>query len=315
VSIDAAISTLVQETLSPAAIHVAFAVQQEIQQRIDQTEALRQKHFEQTQYEAELARRRYLKVDPDNRLVADSLEADWNEKLRILHQVQQEHDQQRKCDQQAALHNDPDHLMSIVHDFIHVWNNPSVPALERKRIIAYLIEDVTLIKKEHIELQVRFRGGKTQQLIIPRPVSMALVRKTKPEVIEALEQLLDTYNDQKAALKLNEMGYTNWKGEQFTIKKVTVLRQTYGLKSRFERLREQGFLTGDEMAQKLGVCTTTVHALGREGLLNRKLYGNNKRCLYAAIPDDIIFQKGQGGRRKSKPAQFITVQSTTQDAT
>ena len=314
VSIDAAISTLVQETLSPAAVHVAFAVQQEIKQRIEQTKALRQKHFEHVQYEAELARRRYLKVDPDNRLVADTLEADWNEKLRIVHQVQQEHDQQRKTDQQTDLCNDPDHLMSVVNDFTCVWNNPDVPALERKRIIAYLIEDVTLIKNDQIELHVRFRGGKTQHLMIPRPVPMALVRKTKPEVIKALEHLLDTCNDRQAALKLNEMGYTNWRNESFTFKKVRHLRREYNLKSRFERLREQGFLTAYEMAQKLGVSAATVHTYGREGLIKKQLYGNDKWSLYEAFPDDTIFQKGEPGRRRSKPAQFITVQPTTQDA-
>ena len=63
-------------------LEVTLAVQRELEARAGETDALRRKHLERLRYEADLARRRYMKVDPDNRLVADTLEADWNEKLR-----------------------------------------------------------------------------------------------------------------------------------------------------------------------------------------------------------------------------------------
>jgi hypothetical protein len=97
--IDAAISALLLDTVAPAALEVALAVQEEIAGRIEAAEVLRRSQLERARYEAELARRRYLKVDPDNRLVADTLEADWNERLRRLDALQQEHDRQRKADQ------------------------------------------------------------------------------------------------------------------------------------------------------------------------------------------------------------------------
>ena len=81
-AVDEAIGALLLETVAPAAIEVALAVQQEIAQRIEQAAALRQAQLQRARYEAELARRRYIKVDPDNRLVADALEADWNARLR-----------------------------------------------------------------------------------------------------------------------------------------------------------------------------------------------------------------------------------------
>lgn len=67
------------------------------------------------------------------------------------------------------------------------------------------------------------------------------------------------------------------------MKKVISLRQIYALKSRFQRLRERGMLTGDEVAQQLGVSTTTVHQMGRAEVLKRQLYGNNYRCLYEPL--------------------------------
>ena len=79
---DAAISALLLETLAPAALEAALAVQDEIAGRIAQAEAMRRSQVERARYDAELARRRYLQVDPDHRLVADALEADWNTRLR-----------------------------------------------------------------------------------------------------------------------------------------------------------------------------------------------------------------------------------------
>lgn len=76
--VDQAISNVLLELMQSMTIQVALAVQQEVEARITETDELRRKHVERVQYEAELARRRYMKVDPDNRLVADSLEADWN---------------------------------------------------------------------------------------------------------------------------------------------------------------------------------------------------------------------------------------------
>ena len=97
--IDAAISALLLETLAPAALEAALAVQDEIAGRIAQAEAMRRSQLERARYDAELARRRYLQVDPDHRLVADALEADWNARLRQLETLQREQERQRAQDQ------------------------------------------------------------------------------------------------------------------------------------------------------------------------------------------------------------------------
>src|SRR2546426_7940863 len=92
--VDLAISNLLLELMQPMTLQVALAVQQEVEARVAETDALRRKHVERAQYEAELARRRYMMVDPANRLVADSLEAEWNNKLRTLADAQTQYEQQ-----------------------------------------------------------------------------------------------------------------------------------------------------------------------------------------------------------------------------
>ena len=83
-AVDAAVATLLLDTLTPLALEVALTVQAELDTRAAEADALRRRHVERARHRADLARRRYLAVDPDNRLVADSLEADWNDALRAL---------------------------------------------------------------------------------------------------------------------------------------------------------------------------------------------------------------------------------------
>lgn len=309
-AVDEAVGALLLQTVAPAAIEVALAVQDEIAQRIEQAAARRQAQLERARYEAELARRRYAKVDPDNRLVADALEADWNQRLRELDHLQREHERQQH-DEQAQL-NAParQRIADLARDFPRVWNDSRTSALERKRMLALLIEDVTLVAGPSITVHVRWRGGRTQSLCVDKPRPIAQIRKTPPDVVKLIDELLETSTDTQAATRLNELGHRNWRGEPFSPKKVEVVRKANKLRSRFERLRAQGMLTGDEIAQQLGVSATTVHQLGRQGVLARHLYGNNHRCLYEP-PCGGQLIRGAGGRYGGRPARFIAAQSTT----
>ena len=91
------------------------------------------------------------------------------------------------------------------------------------------------------------------------------------------------------------------------------LRITYGLKSRFQRLRERGMLTSGELAQRFGVCPTTVNHLGQQGILKRHAYDSDHRYLYEP-PGDVTFIKGAGSRYGGRPPQLIPVPPTAQGA-
>lgn len=312
--IDEAISALLLESVAPAAIELALAVEDEIAGRIEQASAQRATQLTRARYDAELARRRYLSVDPANRLVADALEADWNERLRQLDLLQQGHDRQQQADRTLLGSDARTRIRQLAEDFPRVWNDERVAPLERKRMIALLIEDVTLVKADRIAIHVRFRGGQTASLEIDKPKPIALIRKTLPEVVRKVDELLETCTDRQVAERLNQLGYTNWKGQSFTHKKVIVIRFAYHLKSRFERLRERGMLSANELAERLGVCPTTIYQWGQSGFLRQHRYGNEHRCLFEPL-GDVVLVKGQGGRYRSTPPTFIAVQPTTQGAT
>jgi len=96
--IDEALGALLVESVTPLALEVALNVQQEVQARVAEADRLRQQQVQRAQYEADRARLRYMRVDPNNRLVADTLETQWNEKLRSLAQAKEDYEKQHARD-------------------------------------------------------------------------------------------------------------------------------------------------------------------------------------------------------------------------
>jgi len=297
--LDAAIGALLLDKVAPAALEVAVQVHDEIAARIEQADGLRRKQLEGARFEADLARRRYLKVDPDNRLVADALEADWNDRLRQITALQQTHDVQREADAKTLDAQARERIADLARDFPRVWNDPRTASVERKRMLALLIEDVTVVAdRTHITAGIRWRGGQTSSIHVARNLPIALVRKTTPEVIAAIDQLLESCSDAQAAQRLNEMGFGNWRQEPFSYLKVRRLRRAYELSGRYERLRARGFLTAAELAKQLGVCVATIHQWGGQGLLQREIYGGH-HCLYLPVDPRKLVKPTIGRPRKA----------------
>ena len=147
--------------------------------------------IERAQIEADLAQRRFMLVDPSNRLVADTLEAEWNDKLRALAQAREERERGRQQDQLVVDDTIRQRLVVMTTDFKKLWNDPCTANRERKRLLAYIIEDATLIKlpMEGItNIHVRFKGGKTETLTTLNPKSSAQQIKTPTTIVELVEQ-------------------------------------------------------------------------------------------------------------------------------
>ncbi len=298
--VDPAISALVLELVQPLTLDVALAVQQEVEARWAETDALRRQRVERARYEADLARRRYMQVDPDNRLVADALEAEWNAKLRAQAAAQDDYDQRRQHQRPMTDEETRQKILSLATDFPRVWHDPALEHRERKRMLRLLIEDVTLVKTDVITLHVRLRGGATRTLVLPRPVPIAHIRKVKPAVVAEIDRLLEDHCDREIAEILNQQGHRTWQDRSFTLKKVAWTRGAYHLASHYSRLRAKGFLTTNEMSQRLGVAMTTVQEWGRSGLLRKHPYRIDQRALFAPL-ENVTIVKGRGGRRPQPP--------------
>ncbi len=303
--VDPAIGALLVELMTPMTLEVTLAVQRELEARAAETDTLRRQHIERTRYDAELARRRYMKVDPDNRLVADALEADWNEKLRM--HADAVADYERRSRERATSLNAETRrrILELAEQFPRVWHDPRVDARERKRILRLLIDDVTLVKAETITAHVRLSGGATRTLVLDRPRPIAQIRKFKPDLVAEIDRLLDHYCDREIADILNQRGLRTWEGKPFTLKKIAFIRAAHKLASRYDRLRDRGMLTTREVAARFDVSETAVHEWGRQGLV-RKCYSDSlSRGLWEIPPGQIIL-KGCGGR-SARPARLAPI--------
>jgi len=275
-NIDDAIGKLLVESVTPMTLEVALTVQKELESRVDEAERLRRKEAEGAQYDAELARRRYMKVDPDNRMVADTLEADWNAKLRALADAQDRLERQRETERGLDAEQRA-RILALATDFPRLWNDPRTPDRERKRMARLLLEDVTLQKAEDVTLQIRFKGGATRTLSVPPP---RRGRATSPEVVATIDRLFEEYTAGEIAALLNERGMTSGTGQPFQRNIVTKIRDEYGLKDRYTRLRARGLLDRQEIAKRLRVDPATIDIWRRAGLLPAHRYNDKGECLF-----------------------------------
>ena len=279
-AMDEAVGNILVEAVTPITLEVALAVQQELQSRLDEADRLRQQQVERARYEAELARRRYLRVDPDNRLVADSLEADWNSKLKLLTEAQQVCEQQRAQDRKLLDEEQRAAILSLATDFPQIWRDPATPDRERKRMVRLLLEDVTLIRADHLTLHIRFKGGAHRTLQLPLPQRSWEQRQTSSEVVAAIDRLLDDYTYPEVAAVLNSQGLQSGEGMPFTARIVARIQRNYQLTPRYDRLRKAGMLTLEEIARVLGIHPRRVKIWNRHGLIHGRAYNGKNDCLY-----------------------------------
>jgi DNA invertase Pin-like site-specific DNA recombinase len=295
--VDAAIAALLLATVTPLALEVALNVQAELQTRAAEADALRRSHVERARHRAELARRRYLAVDPDNRLVAVSLEADWNDALRAHNDAQ--HDYERAAATASAALDDEHQarIRALAADFPALWDDPATPARERKRMTRLLLHDVTLVKDTEIHVHIRFRGGTQTSLVLPIPPNGWQARQTDPDTLTRIDRLLDDHTDAETAEALNADGHRSGEGKTFTTRIVLHLRRAHGLPSHADRLRARGMLTPDEIAERLGVHRSTINDWRRAGLLaSHKANDKNEQLYQPPVPGDPRLVRHMGAR-------------------
>ena len=278
--IDAAVGQLLVDTVTPMALELALSVQHEITSRLEEADRLRYRQVERAQYEADAARQRYMHVDSANRLVADALEADWNLKLRALADAQQDYQQRRAADRLVVDEQERQRILALATDFPAVWRDPNTPHRERKRMLALLIEDVTLVKQREITVAVRFRGGVTTIRTLPRPLTPQQLRATHEDVRLHIESLLNEYTDAQVARILNERGMRTGAGDAFGSESIKWVRYSAKIKSLKERLLEAGWLTVEQVSAKLGLGRTSIGKLRLQGKLQARICNDHGQWLY-----------------------------------
>ncbi len=226
--IDQAVVQCFLEALAPAQLEIALSALAQLDARAKQIDQQARRQIERAQYEADLACRRYRAVDPDNRLVARSLEREWNEKRLEVERLEREYQILPKPAALMLSVEQRDQIRQLAQDLPALWQAPTTTFAQRKQLLRWLIKDVTLSKRSNIiGIDIRWQTEACTSLSIPRLKKSWEVRQSSPQVVARVRELAVSHTATEIANLLNEEGLCPGLGGSFTASKVDWIRAAY----------------------------------------------------------------------------------------
>jgi len=278
--LDQIVSGLVLDAVTPASLEVALEVFEELRARKAEIHRLHRVQVQRAREEAELAQRQFMLVRPENRLVADSLERRWNEKLAELSKAEEEYANAVKAEDPQLSPAARERIHALVSDLPRVWNDPCTPARERKRILRLLIEDVTLIRDRKIHLHIRWKAGATTSMERPLPLSAPDLNRTSATVVELVRALATEQTDGQIAETLNDRWLRTGTGQPFSRLRVRRIRLAYGIQSLAQHKREAGWHTTAELSAQFHIHPQTLKRYAYEGVLRAQRVDDKGQILF-----------------------------------
>lgn len=258
-SLDQAISRKVVAAINPAQIEIAIKAFEELEQRNHSLERQWLMKIERAEYESQLAQRRYEEVDPSNRLVAATLEKDWNDALALLQEVRSQYTEYQKKSTLITTKEQKEIIVALAKDFPRLWNASSTLSKDRKRILRLLIKDITVEKlkmENKAILHIRWQGGALEDLEVPIPPKSSDKWRHSPEIIERVRELALTMTDKQIVEKFNQEGLKTNKDNPFTLHSIDWIRFKHKIPSPV--LQRSGELSINQVAEKFNVSHHVV---------------------------------------------------------
>lgn len=273
--LDELVRDLALAALTPAALELSLRAIDDVELQRAQADALWQKRLERCRYEVELAAKQYHAVDPENRLVARSLETSWEEALRAYSRTKEEHRRHLERQPGALTADERQCIARLAADAPALWHAETTTQVERKAILRLLVDEVIPTvegETEWVQLTIRWAGGHETRHRIVRPVGnlsqLARYEELRLRIRSLREQGLGA--DAIAAILNSEGWRTPTRRGAFTGQ---LLRTFYG---RHELRSPKGHLKapGDDcwwltdLALELDVPRPTLYGWMRRGLLD-----------------------------------------------
>jgi DNA invertase Pin-like site-specific DNA recombinase len=275
--IDEAVARAFLEAMQPAQLEVSMAAIDQISQQSRRADRQWELMVERARYEAELARRRFQAVDPENRLVARTLERDWEAMLAEVERLERESAARPTLSTRLVDPAERARILALAQDLPALWQAPTTTQVERKQLLGFLIKDVCLTRTETtIELAIRWRTEACTVLNIARPKRSCDARRTDPTVLARLRALAAIASDGQIAQILDQEGFRSGTGRPFTTNIVKQLRYSYSIASGCpdqpglcaNGYRGDGRCSASVAAGLLNVTVSTIADWCQSGLLD-----------------------------------------------
>lgn len=283
-TIEAWLSGLILEALRPAALAASLTAAGEVEQRREQQVRHWQQRLERARHEAERAARQYHACEPENRLVARTLERAWDEALQQVQRLEAEFERFTRDCPRLLGEAEQEQIRRLAGEVPTLWHDPSTTAADRQQIARLLLERVVLTvarDTDQVAVRVEWAGGAAREQTLRRAVRGYKDQQEWPRLTARLAQLHQAGRDADAiAAALGSEGFHPPKrAAGFTANMVRRLLHELGLKARVPRCNTAGAgLTDEEMwlrdlAKLLQVSPHTVQGWRRKGWLDARQVG------------------------------------------
>jgi len=279
--VDAQVTSLILQALEPAALEASLAVAADLQAERAALEQQWRQRLERAQYKVDQGRRRYASTEPENRLVARTLERDWEEALAEQVRLTADYERFRRERPQAPGPAELAAIRQLTNDLPALWQAPTTTSEERQTIVRLLLERVLITVvdgSEQVRLECHWHGGNQTAHKLVRPVARVKVLSTYAALIARATELHRAGNGWAAiAAILNQESWRPAKRrDTFNAPMVRHLLAAAGVvepsprRPRVLPERQPDEWTVRELAAELGVPQPTVYNWVQKGRLRSR---------------------------------------------
>ena len=302
-AIDDAVAQIFLEAMDIPDIELSLAVARETERQAQELARQWALRHERLAYEARLAERRYKAVDPDNRVIARTLEREWNDKLKELEQLETDYQAAQRAHKLDLSEADRALILSLARDLPQVWSAPSTTHAERKNLLRILVKEVVLTPIEtparSTRIQVVWKTGAVTEVTVPRPRNRTPM-EARPEVVERLRVLVaEGKSDAEIADDLNHRGLRTlhdrawtWSSVYFTRASVAIKRTPAqcGRRRPSPLRRSDGLYSIRGIAAELGVTVAAVQSWVNRGRLRSRVGGGAGRARWFELDQATVLR-------------------------
>jgi len=277
--VDAEVERLLLEALRPDRIALAIAALGQIEEEGLLLERQWSLKRERARFDAERARRQYDGVEPENRLVARSLERLWEEKLRRAEEVEREYEAWRREQTTAISDADRAEILSLGENVPLIWNAETTTAADRKQIIRLVIKEVILDQKRErglVWMKIVWQTGAASEHRFQRRVQ-SYEQHADPDRLQSRIRELNAMQkmDAEIASIVNAEGLCSARGPAFSGETIHFLRKRWRIptvkingSSVNPRRWADGSYSVQGAAEILGITSQTIFDWLRKGWLS-----------------------------------------------
>jgi hypothetical protein len=302
--VDAAFARELIRAVEPMAIEAAQLAEQRKMERQAEHRRLLELELQQARYEASLAERRYAACDPDNRLIAATLEKNWETALRRVRDCEAHLDVTTTSAPTSAMHD----LNAIAEDLEAAWKNTRVTMRCRQQLVRALVNEIIVDIDEparEIVLIIHWKGGRHSELRLRKPRTGEHGCRTSDDALAVVRQMAGHWSDQNIAATLNRMGLPTGQGKTWTAHRVRSIRGVRDIHAYKSAEKDGTWLTLREAAQRRGVTSHRIRKLIKAGILPAEQVVRGAPFQIRAVDLDTPSVVEAAGR-KGRPCHITT---------